>query len=690
MAEEDVNVRSSRKTAARTNGPENDQNNTQNGRVSIAARATKVARTSVLLALLGAAVTISLLQFSWQGFQDESVKARVTLIEAHDAVGEIRLMQERLTMSANMAAATGRVQWIDRYNENFERLGEVFGRMMQLAPAAVATNFQRQAGPAIDRYVTLEQQALKEVTGGYLRRAQQILSSDAHGLNKTVIEANVIEFNKNVVAAVAGDLEGQIEAHNKLMIALGVLSILAGFLLWRGLFQALRKSEIVFLAAEEEIRHLATSDGLTGVGNRRTFEEILDNLASAPEEKHFAVFMIDLDEFKPVNDLHGHLAGDHVLQVCAERLSAIFGSKGQVCRYGGDEFAVVSCGIEQDVSAVHRVGQEIVRELSAPIPMDDVFLQIGVSVGIAISSALDAQSDILISEADIALYQVKHAGGDGVRVYDSDMEGEAIGRAKLVADLKKSIAHEEIMPYFQPIMDMETGNVCGFEVLAFWQHPENGLMEPEGFVPVAEAAGMIGDLFLNLLRAACESGRTLPSNTYISIRVSARQLHDEWLATKILSVLSESGFPPARLQVEITEASIAGDFVAARRTLTSLKNIGVQLALDDFGTGQSSLHYLAELGFARVKIDRSFVRSLEAKSQSRNIVNALVGLSDSLGVAMIAEGVESADDENRLKEAGCRAGQGFLYGQPMPEGKVEAFLDHCSNQNSTPKKSFGL
>lgn len=644
------------------------------GEASIAARATWVARVSVLSAMVGAAIFVAIFVINWTGFQEKLLRSQETLIEAHNTVAEIRLRYQRLTLVANLAAATGGVQWIKSYDDDFESLRIAVTKALELASPESAAKFMSNTASAINRIVPLERKAMQEVLDGNLDRARVILGSDAREIHSETVTNGLIELNRDLVAGINADLEEAVSRHDLVMLGMGIAIVVAALLFWRGLIAALKKSERASVTAERKIKRLATKDSLTGVSNRGTFEAYLENLVSASGEQKFAVFMIDLDHFKPVNDLHGHLAGDLVLQVCAQRLLKIFAKGGYVCRYGGDEFAVVATDIEWDVAAMRGLGQYIVRELSAPIPMDDVALQIGASVGISIYPDHGTRPDELLHKADLALYQVKGNGRGDVQLFDRRIDADEEGRARFVGELSKGIAEGEIVPYFQPIVDLETNNIQGFEVVARWNHPSRGVLLPEQFISVAEHAGLIGDLFVAMLRQSCKQGRSLPENTYISINLSQKQLRDDWLASKVLAVLSETGFPARRLEIELTETAIFTDFDASKRTITSLQNIGVRLSLDNFGAGQSSLFYLSELCFARVKIDRSFVQSFIQRNESRKIVNAVVALGDSLGVITVAEGVEDAKLAEWLRKTGCKTAQGFLYSKPVPADQLETLL----------------
>jgi predicted signal transduction protein with EAL and GGDEF domain len=325
-----------------------------------------------------------------------------------------------------------------------------------------------------------------------------------------------------------------------------------------------------------------------------------------------------------------------------------------------------------------KLGRRIVDALSAPMVIDELTLRIGASVGFAVypDDATDEQD--LIRKADMALYRVKSKGRSQVQAYDASLDVEVEARARLEEQLAQGIRRGEVVPYFQPFIELATGRPRGFEVLGRWQHASKGLVFPADFIPIAEEAGQLTELTLAILKQACITVADLPSDLTIAINIAPQQLDDELLAVRILAALSETGFAPHRLEVELTEQALVTDIARAKRVISLLRPHGIKLALDDFGTGYSSLSYLSELPFDTLKIDRSFIKSLHDRPESLKVVTAIIGLSRSLGLTTIAEGVETERDAQLLSELGCDLVQGFLYSRAVPKTDLPALLRRFS------------
>jgi diguanylate cyclase (GGDEF)-like protein len=461
------------------------------------------------------------------------------------------------------------------------------------------------------------------------------------------------------------------------MLTIGLLmaSFVGGLILWRYFNASLMKSETTFLETEGQIRRLAMSDLLTGLANRTFMRHALQTAIerAAKHNTKLAVLMIDLDRFKPINDKHGHLVGDLVLKTAAARLAGAM-REGDLCsRYGGDEFVAIM-EYEADDEIPRWLAGRIIETLSAPMIIDGMTLYIGASVGFAICPTHAMEEDDLIRKADLALYRVKLSGRGQLRAFDPSLDIDSDARADLEQRLRHGIQSGEIVPYFQPLIELTTGCLRGFEVLSRWQHPSRGLLTPDKFIGLAEETGQITDLTIAIIRQACRAAEALPRELTLAVNVSPQQLQDEALATKVMAALSDTGFAPHRLEVELTERALVTDIALAKRVICSLKRHGIRVALDDFGTGYSSLCYLAELPFDTLKIDRSFVQTLHDRSESIKIVTAIIGLSKSLGLTTVAEGVEAERDATLLRELGCDFSQGYLYSKPIPATELAGLL----------------
>ncbi|MDX3909742.1 MAG: EAL domain-containing protein [Sphingobium sp.] len=419
--------------------------------------------------------------------------------------------------------------------------------------------------------------------------------------------------------------------------------------------------------AEERARLLAYIDPLTSFYNRRSLQERGAAMISEAhgKGKAVAVMLLDLDHFKTVNDIYGHEAGDLVLKVAAQRISAILPSDALAARLGGDEFACACVIDRDDADHVERIAEDIVAALLHPIAHGNNELVVSTSLGIVRSDSDGDQMDVLIRRADIAMYAAKNAGRNRMAWFAPIMEEELQRRSAIEAGMRGGIAAGEFVPYYEPLVDLASGELLGFEMLARWESPLLGLVAPDHFIPIAEESGMIGELSFTIMRRAFTDARTWDPSLTLSVNISPSQLRDPWLSQKILKLLIETGYPASRLEIEITESCLFENLELAKTIVQSLKNQGIRVALDDFGTGYSSLAHLRALPFDRIKIDRSFVSSMGDSSESAAIVNAIARLGESLGLPVTAEGVETLAIETQLRGLGLAKGQGWHFGKPM-------------------------
>jgi diguanylate cyclase (GGDEF)-like protein len=449
-------------------------------------------------------------------------------------------------------------------------------------------------------------------------------------------------------------------------------------------------------AAEERERAMALHDALTGLPNRRHLHKALEDfLAKSDVTKPLAVVAVDLDRFKPVNDLYGHAVGDELLVKIADLLREETKVDGFAARLGGDEFILV---------LPHTSEEELIGRLSAlvaafekPFPLLGYEVSIGATLGVAMAPTDGRDPLTLMRRADVALYRAKDEGRGRFAFFEAGMDERVHERAALESDLRIAIRNDAIEPHFQPLVQLGSGEVFGYEILARWPHPQRGLVSPDQFIPVAEETGLIGELTLSLLRRACIESLPWPGGPLISLNISPVQLKDAALPQKLLKVLTETGFPPQRLEIELTEDALVGDFDAARLIIISLKNQGVHIALDDFGTGYSSLRHLRELPFDVLKIDRSFVHSMSDSEEAHTLIKTIVALAKNMGVGVSAEGVESAEHALALQSLGCEQGQGYHFGRAVagadiaeglePKGEPEPQVVPSERLSATPRAS---
>jgi diguanylate cyclase (GGDEF)-like protein len=415
-------------------------------------------------------------------------------------------------------------------------------------------------------------------------------------------------------------------------------------------------------AAEARAQSLARHDPLTGLANRRHFlEELERRLTLIGDEKcAFALLFVDLDRFKPINDVHGHAIGDQLLQVIATRLSSCLREDSFAARLGGDEFAVL-LEDAKGRDGVSSAARRILHELSAPILVNGLKLTVGASIGIALCPEDGRDAAELLQRGDAAMLRAKEDRG-AYKFFDSSIDEELKWKAALETELRAAIPNGDIVPYFQPVVHLATGALAGFEVLARWPHRQRGMISPAQFIPVAEEAGLVDAMFWALLAQACRKSLDAAGEFRLAVNISPSQVRDQWFPEKVLRTLRETGFPAHRLEIEVTESAMIGDMERAKTSLMSLKNQGVKIALDDFGTGYSSLFLLRALPIDKLKIDRSFVASLTADRENATIVRALVGLGNALGLEVTAEGVEDAATADALTAMNCEFAQGFMFG----------------------------
>ncbi len=420
-------------------------------------------------------------------------------------------------------------------------------------------------------------------------------------------------------------------------------------------------------AAEARAQTLARHDVLTGLANRRHFVEELERRLShaKAEEDHFALLFIDLDRFKPINDVHGHAIGDQLLQVIAVRLQNCLREDSFAARLGGDEFAIILEG-EGDRDAVAGAARRIGAEIAASIPINGLKLTVGASIGVAIYPQDGQTGADLLQNGDAAMLRAKANRGE-FQFFDASIDQAMKSKASLEAELRAAIPAGDIVPYFQPVVRLSDGAISGFEVLARWPHATRGMISPVEFIPVAEEAGLVDAMFWALLNQACRAALAAPGDFTLAVNISPSQVRDQWFPEKVLRTLQETGFPAHRLEIEVTESAMMGDIDRAKAALMSLKNQGVRIALDDFGTGYSSLLLLRELPIDKLKIDRSFVTNMLTDPSDALIVDAIIGLGRSLGLAVTAEGVECGPTADALRTRGCGLAQGYLFGAAIQQ-----------------------
>ncbi len=425
----------------------------------------------------------------------------------------------------------------------------------------------------------------------------------------------------------------------------------------------------------EDPTELAYTDPLTGLGNQRRFFDKVERLICerADDPAPFAVGILDLDGFKPINDLFGRRAGDDILQQAAMRLRASMDLHSTVTRVGADEFAFL-CPMVFSEEAISDRAHMLIEILSAPYDVGERTARLSASVGCSLLHSGDETADLLISKAETALYQAKRSGRGGVVVYTREMEEAAKRVTRIEQALRRAVSAGEVEPHFQPIVNLYDRRVVGFETLARWHDRDIGYVSPSTFIPIAEERGIIGPLSQLVLRKATEAARAWPEELFLSFNLSPSQLVDQNTGLHILSILQRTGFDPRRLEIEITETGLMTDPASAEKIVEDLRRVGIRVSLDDFGTGQSSLGKLREFHFDKIKIDRAFVSSINRDKPSEHIIRAILAMCEGLGMEVVAEGIEDELQADRLMQFGCAGGQGFLFGRPCNADTTLGYL----------------
>ena len=463
---------------------------------------------------------------------------------------------------------------------------------------------------------------------------------------------------------------------NLLLTAALLLNIALILLGWNR-YKALTGEIAQHRRLEEEARRLADYDDLTGCLNRRSLAQLLDAMLQerTGRKRAVAAIAIDLDNFKQVNDLNGHAMGDAVLSTTAKRIIDLLPEEAMIARLGGDEFL---CVVPYNTDASDRIdllATRIIEQISRPVVHQGSAIEVTISIGSASSLQIDPESketpaQDLMHKADIAMYHAKKKGKNRFYWFEPPMENELRFRNELEAGIRRGVQAGEFVPYYEQQIDLDSGRLVGFEMLARWDSPELGMVTPEIFIPIAEEIGVIAQMSEQLIEAAFADASQWDPDLTLSVNISPVQMRDPWFAQKILKLLVKHRFPAHRLEIEITETCLHENIGMVRSMITSLRNQGVKVSLDDFGTGYASLSQLRSLPFDRLKIDRSFIRDLNKQDSNDKLVDAIISMSDGLKLPITAEGIENADILDALGRWGKLKGQGYHYGRPEPAQRV--------------------
>jgi len=432
-------------------------------------------------------------------------------------------------------------------------------------------------------------------------------------------------------------------------------------------------------ASESKSHYLAYHDALTGLGNRVLFREFIDQYLAEfrNTDTPIAVLGIDLDGFKSVNDTLGHSAGDELLRQIARLLRDQLTEHDCVARLGGDEFAILRIG-ERQPEDCKSLANRLIESISRPMVIDSHEVSVGASIGVVVDQNCSSTSEELLKAADLAMYRAKGSGRGTYRLFDPEMEAEVLARQKLEQDLRLALRHGEFQLYYQPLINLRTGKISGFEALMRWDHPTRGQVAPAEFIKVAEEIGLIATIGDWVLREACKHAMAWPEHVNVAVNLSPIQFLRGNLVGSVMGALAGSGLSPARLELEITEPVMLEKTANNLSILSQLRDLGVKISMDDFGTGYSSLSYLRNFRFDKIKIDQSFVRKLTEDDGDLAIVRTILALGKSFGIKTTAEGVETAAQAQCLQTEGCTEVQGRLYSMPVAVADLAGLLGRFS------------
>lgn len=651
-------------------------------RISMVASAISTARRSVLYSILAAVVVVAALVTERVLFELAYEAAATSNRKAAELTQRLLLQDERLTMSANMAAETGEKRWMERYEEYIPAMDQAIGDATSLASPDVLQRFLQETKVSNDRLVEMERRSFQAVEQGNLAEARNILNSDAYARQKSVLVSGTFRFLRGIARVTSEDLEA-IRKQGTLMVAVILMVGCVGTLaLWRRINRTLSTSEAGHSNAEERLRHMAMHDELTGLLNRRAFLAELSTLLRASANDASAtvgIAMIDIDHFKDVNDTLGHHVGDKLICEVAQRLRQALPPDALLARFGGDELAVaLQVSHEKEIPVLIRAVEE---RFGSQFSLEDGELHVTASAGVAIAPLHGDNAIDLLRLADIALYKAKTDGRGRARIFNPEMDAALHERKRLEGDLRQSIGGENITLHYQPQMSCDGARVTGVEALVRWKHPELGDIGPDIFIPVAEQTGLILPLGEWILRRAFLDATRWP-DLMVAVNLSPKQFKQPGFVHVVKQLVGETGVDPNRIELEITENLLLEESERLHVTLAEFRAMGFKIVLDDFGTGYSSMSYMRKFCFNKIKIDRTFTKSIETSPEAAQIIYSVVNLGRALQMTVNAEGVETREQHRFLQSAGCQQLQGFLFSKPGNADAIDAFIRRKADSNA--------
>ncbi len=645
---------------------------------SLVRGAIRTARRTVLMSFV--ATTMIVGSLTWERFEFEHAfqTAAAKRRDAMHVSGRIMLEDERLTMSANMAVASGDERWIRRYEDHIRLMDEAIDAGIALATPAIARRFENETKLANDILVELERKSFEAVRRGNFAGAHAILDGPLYQEYKRNLEEGTTRFTDELRDAASAGVQQVREHANLHLLLVNIIGLLGFIWLWRRLSSTLGASEAGFIHAEQRLMLMAMNDELTGLPNRRTFIETVDALlleSTTNGGRLVGIAMLDIDHFKDVNDTLGHQAGDELIRAITRRLHDHLPENAVLARFGGDELAIAIPGLDSASAAKHM--DDVIAAFEIPFVFEGQSLFITASAGVSHAPLHGIDAATLLRLADIALYRAKAEGRGRVKLFDPEMDATMRERIAIEADLRMAVVNNEMSLNYQPLMSPDGTVITGLEALIRWRHPQRGMISPGVFIPVAEHCGLIIQLGDWVLKRAFTDAARWP-HLMLAINLSPQQFrHPDFVAT-IRRLVAESGVEPGRIELEVTESLLLEESDRVRKALSALRDMGFRISLDDFGTGYSSLSYLRKFPFNKIKIDQSFIKSIETSNEAAQIIHSMVSLGRALKMTVTAEGVETAEQHRFLRSAGCQQLQGYLFARPVT---AEAIDDLVAGMN---------
>ena len=540
-------------------------------------------------------------------------------------------------------------------------------------PKAIVTMAAVAVGTSIELVVTkrIEDAALAQIGAGLLLNDLRFRDSAATSINEPEEGTALLAWNR--VSSGSLSLESLASLGFTGIAIIGIYGLLV--------YLHIRRVTRELARSEAQAQHMAGHDALSGLPNRSLFSRALDTELGRIGRKGggLAVMFLDLDKFKDVNDLYGHDAGDKLIVQVAGRLQQLVRGADTVARFGGDEFAIIQTNM-RTIADAEVLARRILEELRRPFRIDETVVTIGCSIGISVAPDNGTEALGLMRSADISLYRAKNEGRNRYSFFEQEMN-ETLRLKKIVEDeLRTAIEQKHLVLYYQPIVTTDGSRIVSLEALVRWNHPERGIIPPNQFIAIAEERGLISALGEWVLRQACLDARRWPGLN-VSVNVSPVQFRQKDFVSAVARILEETGFDPARLELELTEGVVVDDADAAEAAIMDLRQMGVRFALDDFGVGYSSLIYLRRFAFDRIKIDKSFLESMEATGESAILVHSIVHLGRALGLEVTAEGVETEEQQRFLQAVGCHHLQGYLFARPTCVEDVTALIERTNGRD---------